>query len=46
MGCLNSYAYFIPFGSPLPVVSIKFGYNGREKHKSDKRIYRKTIKDR
>ena len=27
MGCLNSYAYFIPFGSPLPVVSIKFGYN-------------------
>ncbi len=27
MGCLNSYAYFIPFGSPLPIVSIKIGYN-------------------
>ena len=44
MGCLNSYAYFIPFGSPLPIVSIKIGYNGREKYQSDKGVHSHAIK--
>ena len=43
MGCLNSYAYFIPFGSPLPIVSIKIGNNGREECKSDARICSKSV---
>ena len=38
MGCLNSYALFMPVSVPLPIVSIKIGYNGREKRQSDTRI--------
>ena len=46
MGCLNSYAYFIPFGSPLPVVSIKIGYNDRQKYSGNQGVHKKPIKER
>ena len=29
MGLLNSYALLMPVSAPLPIVSIKIGYNGR-----------------
>lgn len=46
MGLTDSYAYFLPVHALYQIVSIKLCHNGREKHKSDKRIYRKKIKDR
>ena len=45
MGCLNSYALFMPVSVPLPIVSIKIGYNGRKEHSSDKRIHSKPVEE-
>ena len=32
MGCLNSYALLMPVPAPLPIVSIKIGYNGGQEY--------------
>ena len=32
MGFSNSYALLMPVPAPLPIVSIKIGYNGWEEH--------------
>ena len=45
MGCLNSYAYFMLL-LPLPIVSIKFGYNDREKHRGNQKVHSKSAKAR
>ena len=46
MGFSNSYALLMPVPAPLPIVSIKIGYNSREKHKCNKRVYSETVKAR
>ena len=43
MGFSNSYALLMPVPAPLPIVSIKIGYNGREKYQSDTRICGKSV---
>ena len=46
MGLTDSYAYFLPVHALYQIVSIKLCHNGREKYKSDKRVYSHTIKTR
>ena len=45
MGYLNSYAYFMPIHYLYQIVSINLCHNGREKHKSDKKIHSKPVKE-
>lgn len=43
MGSTDSYALLMPVPAPLPIVSIKLGYNGRAKQRGNKEIYSKSI---
>ena len=45
MGFTDSYAYFMLVSIPLPIVSIKLGYNSRKEHSSDKRIHSKPVEE-
>ena len=45
-GYNNSYALLMPVSVPLPIVSIKIGYNDREKHRSNQKIHSKSAKAR
>ena len=45
MGSTDSYALLMPVPAPLPIVSIKLGYNSRKEHGSDKRIYSKPVEE-
>ena len=42
----NSYACFMPIHTLYQIVSIKIGYNDREKHRSNQKIHSKSAKAR
>ena len=44
MGFSNSYALLMPVPAPLPIVSIKIGYNDREKHRGNQKVHSKSAK--
>ena len=46
MGFSNSYALLMPVPAPLPIVSIKIGYNDREKHRGNQKVHSKSAKAR
>ena len=46
MGFSNSYALLMPVPAPLPIVSIKIGYNDRQEYSGNQGVHKKPIKER
>ena len=46
MGLTDSYAYFLPVHALYQIVSIKIGYNDREKHRGNQKVHSKSAKAR